>query len=439
MKKQMLIGALTLTAVLLFSACNDQPPTPPTSTDSDTLPITTEQVTEAPVDPFAAVRESDELWLSYGLAAYENQTEPQDLTEFFSVLTNQSYLTLYDDMFAYDPEKSVPVAEAFFRFVCDEYGVDALLDKDKRCEYKTAYLQSFGSELDYIQSPELEEFFSSMSFSVDDTDGAEFPYEYVWDHIHYYFKNFDAGSISGYHSTLYYTTTGLQKMVQYMDSLNAGDLLDTDREFHFYMTLNGGASKTTPSNGHMYINVGVSALHEAVHSMGIGLTERRNIWLYEGLCNYFGRQLGFDPLVKTNQIVIFRMIGAGIYDEQAASGDQIAIQSKAVYDTYVSRGGKLDSVETFDIKLYTDVCAKLEFEFGGYKTMGDTWKEINQSEINSVGSDLSYDQATSMVHYLVDTYGIDKVLDAYRTQDMTAAFGKDYEALKAEWLEYLYQ
>ena len=39
--------------------------------------------------------------------------------------------------------------------------------------------------------------------------------------------------------------------------------------------------------------------------------------------------------------------------------------------------------------------------------------------------------------YLVDNYGIEKLLEAYKTQDVSVTFGKDYEALKAEWLEYL--
>ena len=438
MKKQALLGALALTAVLLLSACNDQPPAPPAPEDT-TVPVTTETPTEAPIDPFAAVRESDELWLAYGLDAYESQTEPQDLSEFLMNPLNQSYLGLCDDVFTYDPEKSIPVAESFFRFVCDEYGVDALLDMEKRCEYKTAYLKSLGSQLHYLQSPEQEAFLSSISFSADDAKKTEYPYVYTWDNVHFYFQKVNMESVSDYHIDMYHVTTGLQKMTAYMDGLGANDLLDTDREFRFYMTLNGGASKTTPSNGYMYINVGISALHESVHSMGIGLTERRNVWLSEGLCNYFGKQLGFDSLVNSSHLTTMAMIGAGFYDEQAAAGDPTALRYKAMYDTYVSRGGKVTSSQDFDMKLYIDACAKSELEFGEYKSMGDSWKEVNQSVLNSVGAELSYDQATSMIHYLADTYGIDTVLDAYRTQDMTAAFGKDYEALKAEWLEYLYQ
>ena len=57
---------------------------------------------------------------------------------------------------------------------------------------------------------------------------------------------------------------------------------------------------------------------------------------------------------------------------------------------------------------------------------------------NAIGDDISYDQATSLILYLVDTYGIEKVLDAYHSQDIETAFGKGYEELKKDWLAYLY-
>ena len=46
-------------------------------------------------------------------------------------------------------------------------------------------------------------------------------------------------------------------------------------------------------------------------------------------------------------------------------------------------------------------------------------------------------QAASLINYLADTYGFDKVIDAYRTQDITVSLGKPYDELKADWLEYL--
>ena len=87
--------------------------------------------------------------------------------------------------------------------------------------------------------------------------------------------------------------------------------------------------------------------------------------------------------------------------------------------------------------MYYDVAARIEFETGNYVTLGEAYKMANKKECNSVGEELSYDQTTSLMMYLVDNYGIEKLREAYKTQDVSGIFGKDYEVLKAEWLEYL--
>ena len=111
----------------------------------------------------------------------------------------------------------------------------------------------------------------------------------------------------------------------------------------------------------------------------------------------------------------------------------------SVYENYTAQGGKMDSVDTFDFRLYTDVNARVELDANTYKTLGYTYNLVNKTDCTAVGSELSYEQATSLVLYLVDTYGIEKVLDAYHSQDIVATFGKDYEELKSDWLTYLYK
>ena len=438
MKTRLLLVTVSLIATMVFGSCTKQPPTPPDGLDTGTGTNTTEQVSEAPADPYEAVRESDEVWLSYGLAAYEAQNEPQDLKDFFSTQSNLSYLTLYDHMFTYDKEKSVPVAEALFKFICDEYGIDALLDTEKRCEYKTAYLRSIGSDLEYVQQSEIEGFLSSMDFSADDAEASEFPYIFTIDNIHYHFENFNDDSISAYHSFLYYNTTALRSMVQFLEGKDIHGRLDADREFHFYMTMEGGMSHTTYADGKMYINDGGAALHEAVHAMGIHL--KNHIWLSEGICGYLGDFLGFDPRTATSRIQTMNMVGQGYLDEQIASGNQSAILFKAIYDEYIARGGSLESPEAFDSKLFLEVNVKVEIDAGGVlTTLGQAWADLNHTACTAVGAELSYGQAASLVSYLADTYGLDRVLEAYHTDDVVSALGKDYESLKSEWLEYLYR
>lgn len=433
MKTKISFIAVLLLIAMLLGSCTS---TPELSQSSEP-PIsdhTTEMQTEKPVDPFELLRSSGEEWISYGLSAYESGKQVEDLKDFFSDRTNMTYLTLYDHMFTFDKEKSIPVAEALFSFIINEYGIDALLDVNKRCAYKTDYLKSLGLDMEYVQPQDIESFFTTMDF----TSNATYKYIISFDNVTYYFKDFGTGSPTQYHGFLYYSTTGLFEMIKYMEDNNFNNFFDTKRKFDYYMTFDGsGYSKTVYSNGNMYINDSYSTLHEAVHAMGI--IKNDNIWLSEGICNYFGKALGFNEQIAASYIQILTMAKNGYFDERANAGDKSAILYKKVYETYTNRGGKIDSVDVFDLSLYTDITAEIELETGLYATLGEAYKIVNKKDCKEIGDELSYEQATSLVLYLADTYGIEKVLEAYQTQNIEAVFGKGYEGLKADWLTYLYR
>ena len=428
MKAKISFIAILLLMAMLLGSCTITPDLPQ-NTDSLISGSTNETPQENPTDPFESLRSNGEEWISYGLAAFESGKQVENLKEFFSDRNNMTYLTLYDHFFTYDKEKSVPVAEALFAFIYNEYGVEALLDSDKRCEYKSAYLKSLGLELEYTNDSEIEVFLASMDFS----SNATYKYIISFGNVTYYFKDFDVGSPAQYHGFLYFSTTGLLEMIEYLKSNNLNEGLNTERKFNYYMTFDGsGYSKTLYSNGNMYINDSSATLHEAVHAMGI--TKNNNIWLSEGICNYWGSSLGFNDLIASSYIQILTMAKQGYFD-----GNAQYVLYKRIYEDYISGGGKMDSVDTFDFRLWTDVQARVELDTNTYKTLGDAYKIVEQTDCNAVGNELSYLQATSLVHYLVDIYGIETVLDAYHSQNIETAFGKCYEDLKADWFAYLYK
>ena len=433
MRRTILIISFLLVLTLLLSNCNIPPNNENNTTDNQTENTNESSNTaETEIDEFEAVRENKEAWLSYGLSAYESEKKPENLKKFFTDRANMTYLTLYDHMFEYDSEKSIPVAEALFKFICDEYGKDALTDTEKRIEYKSAYLRSLGLDMEYAQTAEVEEFFISMDFSKTAT------YQYVmsFDNVTYYFKDFSVGSPAQYHAFLYHNTTGLWKLVQYLKTNNLNTGLDTDRQFNFYMNFNdSGFSETKYDTGNMYINDSYSALHEAVHA--IGITQKDNIWLSEGICNYFGKMLGFNSQIAAASIQILTKVKQGYFDDRANAGDISAITYKTVYERYTEAGGKLDSVDNFDLFLYNNITVKIELNTNQYTTLADRYKIINGKECSSVGEELSYEQATSLVAYLAEIYGIEAVMQAYQTQDIEKTFGKNYESLKADWISYL--
>ncbi len=427
MKAKLRFTAILLLMAVLLTSCNTAG-RPVQNTEA----LTSDTVTDKPDDPFEELRSSGEEWIIYGLEAYEKGKEPKNLKEFFSDSANLTYLTLYDHFFTYDKKRAVSVAEALFSFIYEEYGIEALTDIEKRCEYKSAYLRSLGLQLEYYQDPAAEALLSSMELSSNDA----YKYIFTFDNVTYYFKDFSAGSPSQYHGFLYSSTIGLHEMIDYLKANNLSNGLDTDRDFDFYMIFGDSAYSVTYPNGDMYINDSYSTLHEALHAMGI--TARDNIWLSEGICNYFGKGLGFNIQIAAANIQIMAMIGQGYYDKAAEEGEVRYVIYKNIYNDYVGRGGKLDSHEAFDFRLFSDANARAELNAGVYATLGEAYEHINETALYSNGTELSYEQCTSLVFYLVDTYGEDKLLEAYRTQDLESAFGKGYEELKADWLAYLY-
>ena len=432
MKTKLSFIAILLLMAMLLGSCNNTPDLPE-NTEPPTSDNSTDTPTETPEDPLGLLRSSGEEWISYGLAAYEDGKQVANLKEFFSDRANMTYLTLYDHFFTYDKAKSVPVAEALFAFIYDKYGAEAILNLEKRCEYKSEYLKSLGLEIEYTNAPEAETLLASMDFS----SNATYKYIISFDNVTYYFKDFDVGSPTQYHGLLYFNTVGLYKMLDHLEENELDEGLDINREFNYYMLFDGsGYSQTRYPSGNMYINDFSSALHESVHALGIRGSGNR--WLSEGLCNYFGKTLGFNEQIAASYIQIMNVAKQGYFDEYAAAGDKSAIICKNVYEGYIALGGKIDLASTFDLPLYTDLYAKAELEIDFYNTIGDIYKLVNGKDYDGVGAELSYNQATSLVLYLVDTYGIEKVLDAYHSQDIEETFGKDYEELKSDWLVYLY-
>lgn len=415
--RKLTIIAMLLCVALLLGACG------------------TEQKDVTDADEFATLRNSDEEWILRGLAAYEAGEEPKDMTDFFSDSANLSYLTLYDHMFIYDEENSTAVAKAFFAYIYGEHGVQGILDEEKRIEYKNDYMESLGLERSYLQTPEVEAMLSSADVYSDEKN----EYVITVGGVTYYIPDFSYGSPAQYHGFLYYNTDGLSDMIEHIEATPFADIVDSDREFNYYIDFStqGGYSKTVYKTGNMTLRDSYSGLHEAMHAMGIRHGEE--LWLSEGICEYFGKIMGFNPQFAAAEIQIMQMTEKGYFDERAQAGDTEAVRCKRIREVFTSLGGSYDSLEAFDLRLYFDAIALAEIELGVYDSFDETYEKINGGEYNTVGGELSYRQSASLVAYLMDVYGMDKVAQAYRNGDTKGAFGKSYDELKEAWTQYLKQ
>ncbi len=432
MKKLVLFITVVLLTISLIS-CDT-----PIDIPKDTLPQTEATEVEPEIDLAEKVQNSYETWLIKGLKAYESNATPADMTEFFSVEENISYLTLYDHMFDYDNKTSTDIAEALFKFICDTYGPEALFDLDKRVEYKNAYLESLGLSPTYTQDEDIEKFFISMYSSK---IGQEYPYHIAFDNIHYYFKDFKTGYDFDYkpfhfHEYMYKNTQGLIKMIEKINELGLSEYFNTERDFHYYMELGDGLiSYTTFKDGKMYITDITTSLHEAVHAMGIGSSQ--NIWLSEGLCDYFSIGFNFNTMYDSSSFKLLQAFLNGDYDDAIEAGNQVLKNQKRLAQAYVDAGGVLDKNIPIDWRLFSDVASRIHLADGNRNTIGAARDELGGNSTGLIGLELTYNQAASMVFYLADTYGIETVVAACTSDDLLLHFGKTYEELKTEWIAYL--
>lgn len=431
------LSVLILSQALILASCqNGGSETDNTQAYESNSKIESETDETAPeqADEFADIRASHELWLSYGLRALTEEKEIPDLTQFFSSQSNLVYLTLFNDMFYDEADKSIPVAEALFRFVYEKHGTDALTDIEKRITYKNEFLLSLNSELVYNNPQDYETMMAGMITTSDDTYSCII----TIDRATFYFKDFSKGSASQYHGLLYYNVIGLTRLESYIKENNLTSFFDVTSPLEFYMLFDGsGVSYTNYKDKKMYINDYSSMLHEAIHAMGI--QDNNQLWLSEGLCDYFGKLLGCNEQIAAGYIQTIKAIQSGKYDSLIASGNQEAARAKVLADKYVEKGGTVGLVSEFDMKLYTNLMAIDELESPSNTTLANVYRKTNGKEYQNDGGELTYNQAASIISWLVEQFGIQKVMEAYRSGDTVETFVVDYATLKEQWVSYLSQ
>ena len=415
MKKRLLISVMLLAVLLLFTACGKM---------SDEKAI-------------AAMKESDELWINYGLAAWEAGTETEDVSGILS--GGYKYLSLHNFMFTYDEEKSAAVAEDFFRFVADKYGLAAVLDTDKRVAYKTEYLHSLGFEFDYARSTEEENFFRTVTFQSDDT----YAYIFTYKNASFTFTDLDVLGPNRMQTMIYDTCEFIDGFAEVVREKKISDYFDPERTVTFHCEDIGRGSGVSHAytSGYIYMKSTQALTHEYVHAVSkfsYGTTGS-NTMLSEVVASYFPEMEGLDAMLRRsyyNNLTVPISTYDKVIEQGGASADG-ARYWKRIIENYLAIGGKLDSYEDLDMYLVAQAMA-MAVQTGGlsmYKTLAETYDYARVFD----GDDLYGDELSAFGYWLIDEYGLKPVLEVWKTNDFYGILGKDYETVKSEWLEFFEQ
>lgn len=416
MYRRLLLLTVLFSSLLLFSACGKM---------SDEKAI-------------AAMKESDELWINYGLAAWEAGTETEDVSGILS--GGYKYLYLHNYMFTYDEEKSAAVAEDFFRFVADKYGLAAVLDTDKRVAYKTEYLHSLGFEFDYARSTEEENFFRTVTFHSDDV----YDYIFTYKNASFTFTDFEVLSLGNMQSMVFDTCTFLDNFAAYVKKKNLSYYFNTDSRVCFHCEGIGRSttvSYTRLSTGMIYMRSRWSLPHEYVHAVSnFSAGNDSNIFLDEVLANYFPYTLELTDMHKKQNYIRFVDAEAGYYEDLIAQGGAVASEAiyfQCLWENYVALGGTYETAEEIDTELFEHAALITGRTSGSSlsSTLYESYLSINPNLSPFEGGELLGDELDLFGSWLIEKYGLLKVLETWRTADFSGTLGEDYETIKAEWME----
>lgn len=385
--------------------------------------VTTEEpaVTTAPGPDAAAIAESGELWLEAGMACYTGEIAlTLDMAEFLADSGGWIYLQLSDDLFFVDPGTAGQMAGHFFTFVMENYGWDALFDVSRRPEYKDAFVKSYFPEKSYTNP--AEEIFAAMDCRSENGQyiitlaGAD------------YITAADNYLSGGSRTLILYNGLAWQALAPALTELDpTGKYFDTTRKLIYDLALGGDASLTQAGTGSMTVSTYDAMLHQTLHAYG--LTDRRDDhhWLTEGLCEYFGKALGYDQWVTSNYHYMAALAAAGRLTSMTAEVYALRYQREA--EAYTAMGGSIADADSFSMPLLLHAKARCDQLYG----------EPPYPQVCCLGMDtLTEAEAASLTMYLIDRHGIDAVLAVWADYDSFAsAFGGSLDDIMAAWQAWL--
>lgn len=187
-------------------------------------------------------------------------------------------------------------------------------------------------------------------------------------------------------------------------------------------------------------------LHEIVHTFTWNSNlDSSSAMLKEGFAEYLGKLLPLYP--QTEKHCIFQDLTGKVHgDETIVPGKTYCYcldpeQLEAAKKWYLTQGGKMNSEDEVDPRLFVDAVAFATMYRDAYAgsrsvPIGEKYSQIQPG--SQEGLELNYTQAASFVGWLIDTYTIDRVLSVYvNGTERRLLDGKNYEELKSEWLTSL--
>lgn len=399
-----------------------------------------------------------DMWQCVGLSdfIFENKSKTLDtdeLKEYYSKQENINTLSMFPAYFIenFNDDATLKIAKdtacQLTKFIIEKDGMEKYLSSANDDEYRNLWLESLGVKEKIPWEEDQLKYLKNIEFEMSE----QYPLILSREHWNYYFN----------------TTEWLQnsdEMFQFWMKANAGydyllecfneyQLLDNEiiqskmqEEKQIYLQDFNEVYKDNRDGyvigNEVYIQNVSPIWHEMVHVFIPNTSEEEKIWLSEGVAEYFGLKVQdkYEQSISKDRAFIFLT-----YEIQEDDiGDAFTFQKMAI-DYYKKYSGlPADENDISEALLIKSIAVtailhpELDSDIYMIKTsVAETGLRENRVE-KSGGNALSYAEASVFVEYLADTYGMDTVVSSVcEVGDLEKYYGKDYEALYQDLINYL--
>lgn len=165
-------------------------------------------------------------------------------------------------------------------------------------------------------------------------------------------------------------------------------------------------------------------IHETIHIISLSENPTDAAWLCEGIAEYFARSVS-TQLADIN----YRFYESFSLTNLSGKLKEFV---DAVNAKYINMGGNYSDIETFDFAILEEAIGITTLTFPQYKSQITfpyatnsiyyTYSKASYTDENK----LTYPEAFAFTKYLIDTYGLDKVLQCCSSYNFEKIFGKSF-------------
>jgi len=400
----------------------------------------------------AAYLNITEPWKQFGAYNYvfvDAKVDELSLCEYYSNDENLLSLTMFsayfNDSFSGKEviDKAKETAYAFSLFVIETYGFEEFLLTDLT-SFRQDWLDKINCEQEFVVKYDL----SWLNEAEYSSRLLQYPLVIETNNRTYYLDSISAKRESAAFDTPERVLKHLS--VGYFETLDALSFIQNEiseeeykkisnrfyNHIEYYVSDREIRTSADVDNSKIYLLDPSEYLHETIHILTLNENVYEGAWLAEGVAEYFSRERSDEP-----SDIDYRMFYS--FTEETVTGALLEFVTM-VKNYYLSIGGDFSSFSTFKFYLLEESIAyitltnpmiktKIHFPYvtesiGGRKYL---------SYKDDAGNELTYPESYVFTKYLINKYGLSKVLSCCEDYEFENIFNGTYNEIFLSFIETL--